>query len=89
MDIPLLHCRTTALSGLAISAILLAIGSGAVCAEDTAPPPAPPVVAPATPATPPVKIERLANGDVRLGAITLHRKERVLSFPATMNMGRA
>ena len=32
------------------------------------------------------KFERLANGDIRLGAVTLHRQTREISFPAKINL---
>ena len=31
-------------------------------------------------------VERLPNGDVRLGSVTVHRKQREVSFPAVVNM---
>jgi len=44
----------------------------------------------ATPAEPAAResavIQRLPNGDLRLGEITVHRQQRQLSFPAAINM---
>lgn len=39
------------------------------------------------PAKPPA-LERLPNGDIRMGEITLHRQARELSFPATLNLNQ-
>lgn len=35
-----------------------------------------------------VSMERLPNGDVRLGLVTVHRRARTLSFPAVVNQDR-
>jgi len=78
-------------SGPAASAVLLLLGLGVAGAQEKPATPTAPAITPVAPtpvAVPPapVPIERLPNGDIRLGVITLHRKERVLSFPATVNM---
>ncbi|OGV83631.1 MAG: hypothetical protein A3K19_07650 [Lentisphaerae bacterium RIFOXYB12_FULL_65_16] len=60
-------------------------------APATANAPAPADAATAPPAAPaqaaaPVDFERLPNGDVRLGGITLHRATGEISFPAVLNL---
>ncbi len=65
-----------------------AAGTGPVARAETppTPPPAPAAVAPAAakPATAAPVIERLPNGDIRLGVLTLHRAARQVSFAATI-----
>lgn len=47
-------------------------------------PPRPPALAPPDLSKP--DFERLPNGDIRIGKVTLHRKERQISFPAKVVM---
>ncbi len=60
----------------------------ALCLAPVPPPvsaaPAVPQVAPASAAAPARAFKRLPNGDIQLGKIRLHRKARVLSFPARL-----
>lgn len=69
-------------------ALALALAAIAGRAQEPAPAPAAPAAAPAAAALPKPEIpERLANGDIRLGGITLHRATRELSFPAKIQLG--
>ena len=78
--------------------VAVAVGASAWAADVVAPAaPAAPAVTPAAaadkpaqpaPATPAGEgaLERLPNGDIRLGKITLHREAGELSFPAVLNL---
>ena len=59
-------------------------GGAATGAAVSAPVPSQPVPTGPTPPPAPVAIEKLANGDLRMGAVTLHRASRTLSFPASL-----
>ncbi|MFA4945692.1 MAG: YdjY domain-containing protein, partial [Lentisphaeria bacterium] len=51
-----------------------------------APPPSPAAPTPPSAAASPDLPERLPNGDIRLGGITLHRETREISFPANLQL---
>lgn len=71
---------------LIVSCAVLALATADLLAQDApaAGLPPTPVAHVAPPSVKPPPIERLPNGDIRLGKIVLHRKERTLAFPATV-----